>query len=805
MQIVPFEQSPRLQHDGELWISVGKHCFATDWKNQQMMWSRIVKKVSTPTRTPETYNEYLNMTRDEQNRIKDVGGFVGGTLKNGRRSSKTVTGRTILSYDIDFAAGTFYEDLKLTADYASACYSTHKHRPDAPRYRLLIPLARQVTADEYEAVARMVAKDIGMECFDPTTFQPSRLMYWPSVAEDGEFFFDYMDAPFLDPDRVLALYPDWRDVSLWPSHPKEKTARRRQAEKQADPTAKKGVVGAFCKAYDVPAAIAKFIPEVYTPTDRSDRYTYAEGTTAAGLVVYEGGKFAFSNHSTDPASGMLCNAFDLVRIHKFGEADENAKPDTPTNRLPSYKAMIEFAGTDTETIKIMDAERRGDLRAEFDEADDSDPYAWRTTALERKNGLIQKTVRNCATIFQNDPALKGIALNLMSNMVVVRDENPVPWYRRKVSWNDTDDSQLYTYIGVNYAEFPRTWMDDQRRIISDAHAFHPIKQYLESLPPWDGTPRVDTLFIDHLGAEDSVYTREVTAKILTAAVMRIYEPGCKFDPMLVLSGPPGIGKSTIVGWLAGEWFTDNLTFNDMSDKTAMENIQGYWIIEISEMKGMKKMDVESIKAFVSRRIDIYRAAYGKHTEEHPRQCVIFGTVNDLSGYLKDVTGNRRFWPVDVTGKSESTVWDLTDDDRDQIWAEVMFRYKDLGERNLVLSAEAEQIAIEKQTGALESDDREGLVEEYLNTLLPENWMEMNTEARQEYLADSQAQLDGTVERKQVTVSEIWCECFQSPLKMIRKQDSYDIAGILKRLGWVPTGKRKRIPIYGQQRTFAKIR
>jgi hypothetical protein len=274
--------------------------------------------------------------------------------------------------------------------------------------------------------------------------------------------------------------------------------------------------------------------------------------------------------------------------------------------------------------------------------------------------------------------------------------------------------------------------------------------------------------------------------------------------MLVLSGPPGIGKSSIISWLAGEWFSDNLTFNDMSDKTAAESIQGYWILEISEMKGMKKMDVESVKAFVSRRVDVYRAAYAKNTEEHPRQCVIFGTVNDISGYLKDVTGNRRFWPVDVTGRGKSSVWDLTNEDRDQIWSEVMFRYKELGERKLTLSPEAEQIAAEKQTDALESDDREGIVEEYLNILLPENWTEMSLDSRREYLDDKEAQLDGFVERNQVTVSEIWCECFGNQIKQLRKQDSYDISGILKRLGWVSTGKRKRVPLYGQQRTFERV-
>lgn len=804
MQVVQFEQSPRLDHDGELWISVGKHCFATDWKNQQMMWSRLIKKISVPRRTPETYEEYVNMTRDEQNRIKDVGGFVGGTLKNGHRSGKTVTGRTILSYDIDFATGTFYEDLKLTADYASACYSTHKHSPSTPRYRLLIPLARQVTAEEYEAVARMVAKDIGMDCFDPTTFQPSRLMYWPSVAEDGEFFFDYMDAPFMDPDVVLGQYPDWKDVSLWPTHPKEKTARRRQAEKQADPTAKKGVVGTFCRTYDVPAAINKFLPDVYTPTAKSDRYTYAEGSTAAGLVVYEDGKFAFSNHSTDPASGQLCNAFDLVRIHKFGAEDENARPDTPVNKLPSYKAMLEFASSDKEVIRTYDAERSEELRQEFDN-DDDDSDDWKTSKLKRNKDLIlYKTVKNCETIFKYDRAFRGIALNLLSNRIDVLPENPVPWERREGSWTDTDDAQLFTYVGKTYIEFPRAWINDQKLIVAESHAFHPIKQYLEALPVWDGTPRLDTLFIDYLGAEDTIYTREVTAKMLTAAVMRIYEPGCKFDPMLVLSGPPGIGKSSIISWLAGEWFSDNLTFNDMSDKTAAESIQGYWILEISEMKGMKKMDVESVKAFVSRRVDIYRAAYAKNTEEHPRQCIIFGTVNDISGYLKDVTGNRRFWPVDVTGRGKSSVWDLTKEDRDQIWSEVMFRYKELGERKLTLSPEAEQIAAEKQTDALEADDREGIVEEYLNILLPENWTEMSLDARREYLDDKEAQLDGFVERNQVTVSEIWCECFGNQIKQLRKQDSYDISGILKRLGWVSTGKRKRVPLYGMQRTFGHV-
>ena len=496
--ITKLEPGPRLKHDGELWISTGRNRFDTKWKNKRVMWSHLLKKLATPVRTPETYAEYSAASKADQDKIKDVGGFVGGTLKDGKRRSHTVTGRSILSFDLDFAPEHFYQDYTLLSDYASACYSTHKHRPSAPRYRLLVPLRRTVTADEYEAVARMLAADIGMDYFDPSTFQPSRLMYWPSCAEDGEYVFDYLDAPFLDPDAVLARYPDWTDASQWPTSAQEAKSRKALADKQADPTAKPGVVGAFCRAYDVPAAIAAFLSDIYTPTDKADRYTYAAGSTAAGLVIYNDGKFAYSNHGTDPAGGQLCNAFDLVRIHLFGVDDDAVSSDTPMTRRPSYKAMLEFAATDRETLAIIDKERHDEAVADF--TDDPDPDAWRSS-LERKGarGDVLKTVLNCERIFRNDAALQGLALNLLTNMIEVLPGQPVPWERRPGPWTDTDDAELYTYIGKEYAEFPRAYVTDQKLISASRAAFHPIREYLEGLPDWDGEPRVDTLFIDDLG------------------------------------------------------------------------------------------------------------------------------------------------------------------------------------------------------------------------------------------------------------------------------------------------------------------
>lgn len=802
--IINVNPAPTVQYDRKLWISTGRNRFDMKWKNRQMNWSALLQRLQSPTRTTESYAEYIKASKSEQDNIKDVGGFVGGTLKDGKRNAHTVTSRSILSFDLDDAPERFWEDYTLLADYATACYSTHKHRTSKPRLRLLVPLARDVSADEYEAIARMLATDIGMDYLDPSTFQPSRLMYWPSCSQDADYFFEYLDAPMLEPDTILARYPDWTDASLWPVSEKENAIWRAAAERQQDPTTKKGVVGAFCRAYDIPEAIDAFLSDVYTATDKESRYTYAEGSTAAGLVVYDGGLFAFSNHATDPASGQLCNAFDLVRIHKFGAEDEDVGAETPTNKRPSYTAMLDFAAADENVRLILDEEQHAEAVKDF--TDSPDPDAWRAKLARNSKGALAKSVLNAKRIFENDEKLQGIAYNSLSNCIEVKGQ-PVPWERTPGPWRDSDDSQLVTYVGTRYAEFARQVVMDQKVITAARHAFHPIREYLEGLPPWDGTARVDTLLIDYLGADDNVFTREATIKILSAAVRRVYEPGVKFDEMLVLSGPPNTGKSMLVARLGGAYFSDNLTFEDMKDKTAAEKLQGYWLLEISEMKGMRKMDVETIKAFISRQEDIYRPAYGHNTERHPRQCVIFGTVNDFSGYLKDITGNRRFWPIEVTGKSDRHPWDITDAVRDQIWAEVLFRVRELSETELRLTLPALKIAEQKQVEALESDDREGVVQKYLDELLPEDWDGLTLNQRLEFLDGELVELgeivQGTTQRTEVSNVEIWCECFRLPINKMQKKDSYEIAGILKRLGWVKCEKARRDKLYGLTRRYKR--
>lgn len=793
-----------LRYDGPLSVSTGRNRFEKQWKNREMQWSAMLKRLQEPTRTQETLAEYKAMSKAQQDQVKDVGGFVGGSLKEGRRRSENVLTRQLVTLDADFAPAGLDGDLELLATYAYAVYSTHKHTPEKPRLRLLIPLDRPVTPDEYEAIARKLAEDIGIDYFDDTTYQPSRLMYWPSVAHDGEFLFHYEDLPWLKADEVLARYRDWTDTSYWPESSRTKEDRVKRAKKQGDPTEKSGLIGAFCRTYTVEEAIEKFLPEIYIKCEMPDRYTYAEGSTAAGLVIYDSGKFAYSNHATDPASGKLCNAFDLVRIHKFGELDEDVAPDIAGTKLPSYKAMIELALKDEETGVTVLKDKEQEAQEDFSDNPDESDSRWKGKLSRNKKG-IESSLENLLLIMQCDPRLKGIVFNQMADNLEIKDN--VPWKHPNKFWRDADDAQLEAHLANNYTEFPKVKIKSAVTKVADDRSYHPVREYLDSLPEWDGVPRVDTLLIDYLGAEDDEYVRAVTRKTLCGAVARVKIPGCKFDTMLVLNGPQGVGKSTLVYKLGGEWFTDSLSLSDMKDKTAAEKLQGYWIVEIGELAGMRKMDVETIKAFLSRQDDKYRASYGYRVSSHPRQCIAIGTTNAEDGFLRDVTGGRRFWPVITPGKGIKKVWDMTEGEVQQIWAEVLTLYE---KEKLFLDEESVKEKAEKaQREALEADSRQGIIENYLNKKLPADWNKKNLYERQSYYNPrnefEEEESEGDIERTEVCIQEILCECFGRDLGNGDRRISFEIAAIMEKIpGWEKTGKLKKFKLYGPQKVYTRI-
>lgn len=786
-----------LKNDKAITISVANQRYSTNWQPSNSSLSELYTRLEQPIRGAETLSQYLKLKKVQQDDLKDVGGFVAGRLNSSRRKNTTVVDRCIVTLDFD-TIPPYGTDGILRAIENIGCgfcvYSTRKHMPTAPRLRILIPLDRTVTADEYEPIARHIAAQIGIQMADPTTFQPSRLMYWPSCSADGEYIFKYKDAPLIMADQILATYTDWHDFTSWPQVPGA-VSYQKLAMKQGDPDTKPGVVGAFNRAYgDVFNVMDKLLPGIYEPVDNDpNRFTYLGGSTTGGAVIYDNGKFLFSHHATDPCSGRLVNAFDLVRLHKFGDKDDAALDGTPNNRLPSYKAMCEFAVSDPLVSALMAQERHDQAVRDFEGVEatnDADAVNWMQKLQSNpQTGAIKSTIDNVIIILDNDPMLKGkFALNEFSGRGEVLGK--LPWSKdgTRRLWSDTDSNGLYWYLEKAYALKGKTDIDVALDLHAKENSFNEIQQYLEGLT-WDNVPRLDTLFIDYLGAEDSSYTRAVCRKSFVAAVARAMTPGCKYDNMLILCGPQGIGKSTILDKMSRGWFNDSI--RTFEGKDASELLAGVWLVEVAELDAFRKTDVSRIKQFLSLRADRYRAAYGRQVNEFQRRCVFFGTCNQME-FLQDTTGNRRFWPVEVgITPHEKTVWkDLSDDIIDQLWAEAKVRWQ-MGEQ-LYLPPELESAAQEQQEAHREVSPKEGLIQEFVDRMIPDNWLKWPLDRRRDYWANNATGDYELMDRDRICALEVWCELFLSNQRDLRPQDTREINAVLAKIpGW----KRSKSSIY----------
>lgn len=750
-----------LKNNITLDIATASTCRATKWQNKRTTWQDIVNTLSQTERTSETIKQYFSYSKDKQGEIKDVGGFVGGYLREGRRKKGYVDYRQIVCLDVDYGTLDLWIDFGLM-EYAGCMYTTHKHTPEDPRLRIVFPLSRKVSPDEYEAIARVVASWLGIDAFDDTTYQPTRLMYYPSTSKDGEFIFHYTDGPIMDADEVLAELPAWQDPTTWPVSSRVKDVVKRDGPgKVEDPEDKGGIVGAFCRAYTMDEAIAEFLTEVYEPCEElgHDRYSLVGGSTSGGLVVYDN-KLAYSHHATDVAGGKLLNAFDLVRLHKFADLDEKAKPDMEITKLPSYKAMAEFASKLGPVKKEVVRCRREQAADDYDEIEDraikkatADDWIESLTIIG-KTDTVESTIDNAVIILNNDENLKD---RLQLNLLSMWDEvvKPFMWDKGIVRYprpsDDNDINQIRRYLEKCYGIKGDKLVVTAMAIVSYDNGRHPLREHLDSLPEWDKVERLDELLIRLFGASDTPYTRAVTRKTFCAAVKRVYQPGTKFDHMLTLIGKGGNGKSTFLSKMGGEWFTDNVKLTT-DDKQNLAIMRGRWILEIAEMRGFGKVEAEFSKQFLSRTEDIYKRPYDRKEIVFPRQCVFIGTHNK-SDFLHDETGNRRYWPVQTTTGKEGAakVWEyLTPDTIAQIWAEAKERVAQ-GEP-LYLDAEIEKYAEEVQSRHFESDAWE---EDILT-----------------FISD----------KAEVTTKEVWELAVQGD-RPISRMDQNRIAKIMRVNGW----------------------
>lgn len=899
-------------------LSLGKHRKDTNWIRKTMTWADLITRLSKTHRTAEKYDEYLRAPKSRQDEIKDIGGFVGGVLDGGRRLKRSVLYRTLLTLDIDNVpegrtAAQVWAAFCRIYDFAAVCYSTHKHSPTRPRLRIVAYFDRNVAVDEYQAIARYIAGSLQIDYFDPTTFQSERLMYYPSTSKDGDFFYAAQDGEALEADAILAEYGDgregpgtgWRDIHRWPTCRREKAAVHTSQKLAGNPLEKRGLIGIFCRSYTIAEAIARFLPGIYEAADGDlpgsgsaaageagsiGRYTYVPGSTAGGMLTYavdgpDGQPveaFAYSHHGTDPAGGRLCNAFDLVRLHKFGHLDHKHKGgdasggvdfDDPeagavqdVTKLPSYKEMIEYAGADDRVRIRVVQERMAATQEAFKDfvtldiieeaeaitqtqeasqqpaaeerqvsdrslgepgkavqaraAEVVDPGAggeagvgnadWADQLECDKKGNPKSTIYNIFWILQHDPELVG---RFQRDDFRGQDYllGKVPWRRvtEQTKWiTDNDVANLRGYLEKKYGITGNSKIEDGFEMMLTRNTIHPVRSYLRGLV-WDGVPRVETMLIKYLGAEDTPYVRTVTRKWMAAAVTRIMRPGAKFDNLLVLVGEEGTYKSLLADKLGGEWYSDNI--HTVQGKEGSEQLQGWWVMEMAELAAVRKAEHIATLAFISRRVDSYRPAYGRRTAIRPRQCIFYGTTNE-DAFLKNAAGNRRFWPIQV-GVVTPELWvpGITKDDIGQLWAEAMQLFRD-GE-SLYLDKTMTAVAKQVREDYTEQDVRIEDVKKYLKMEVPENWYDMTLVERKDFIngtsifsaAGENDDIKGKkFKRDRICIKEIWEELFRGDLKTYDQRTANAISAMMNSLKDWKRASTVRIEGRGITRGWLKI-
>lgn len=680
-----------MTHDRKITISVGTSRKAVNWQPQVLLLSELYEKLRVPARGVEPMSAYLALPKGKQDDLKDVGGFVGGTLNGPRRKAGAVAGRDILTLDLDNIPGGGTEDVirRIEGLGCGYCiYSTRKHMPSAPRLRVILPMDRTATADEYEPCARRMAEYIGITLADPTTFEASRLMYWPSCCEDSEYIYTAQDKPMLSVDGLLGTYTDWHDYTSWPQAPGAQSPAK-LAARQEDPLEKKGFVGAFCRIYDIEAAMECFLPGVYIPVDTSPgRFTYAGGSTTGGAVLYDGGKFLYSHHATDPCGGKLVNAFDLVRIHRFGELDDEATPGTLTHQLPSYKAMEELCRTDGAVKDLLNRERGEAIMAAFQTAEEPDGNSELAGYLGSLKGEVLTT---------------GIVRRLLSLLGIGIKMNEITWHVEvegyPMEWSRANAENLLPVKLLDHLRLAgvkgaaKGTICDCLDVIAEENRYNPVTEMLEAAT-WDGVDRLEELY-GIWGVADPFYRTLIKKWLVQCVAMACND---ELSPqgaegVLVPQGEQGLGKTSALRELVPlpRMFKEGARL-DMREKDTYIQALNCWICELGELDRTTARDSAGLKAFVTQDLDEYRTPYARKSVQRPRRTSFCGTVNP-GDYLVDETGNRRFWTIPLSRIDLKRLFSLTPEWKRQLWGQVYALYREAPQSFRLSGQERSQLAM----------------------------------------------------------------------------------------------------------------
>jgi len=739
-------------------------------------------------RTKETQDEYKKGDAEFRQKCKDKGAFIMGTATDNRRYTHSILTRNMITLDLDYCPANIIDIIKKAIEenklpYRFFIYSTHSHTPESPRLRMIIPLQKAVAPEQYEPVGLVIAKQVGMEYFDATTFQANRIMFYPSVSVDGEYYCELFNEELgdADPDELLNQYLDYNNIEEWQRPHWIEGKKRDSLEKkniQDSTKTKYRIVNAFNTEYDIRTAIEKFLPHIYKK-ERNGRYTFIGASAYAGLVVIND-QYAYSHHANDPAQGKLRNAFDLVSIHLFGERtpDEETKdydmaqsfskmcewikvelPNVVQHMPAMVKAKEEYEVRQKAIQEVISAkeEKKSSDKNKKSEGDagnsgdgtekkdlPADPYAWIAELETNKAGRFLSSPENISKILSNDPLLKDLFFfdTLKGSICFSR---PPYWDLEKQvgdSIVDGDDIHLRTHFRrPPYRIEAKDIIYDELFVMAYKKRINYVKKFISELPAWDGTPRCEELFIKLFDVTDDAFTREASKKWLVGHIARIIKPATKFDYSILLIGAVGIGKSVFGRSLATpHWGKDITTIDNqrhsfmdseipIGSKEGYDLIRGKTIVEIAEFdKYVKKFDQATLKAFMTSTTDEYREFYGKRAIEVKRSCVFIATTNSFSA-IKDPENERRLMPfVSRLAKHHAKIYEpdlWSEEIRNQVLAEALHYYQEGYAFSAPFDGELSQIWAEKNSGSAVENEALADVEEYVNNLFPVNYFLIN--------------------------------------------------------------------------------
>lgn len=789
----------------------------TKWQHERLSLRKVIKRFADVTDVNITTDEYHNMTTSQKANVKLKNpAFFGGYFE-GKRSSHTIEKRGIIALDIDrkFDSDMHTHILNATP-YSFYIYESLSSLPDHKKYRVIFFLDEDIAASAYEPVTRALAADIGLiDYVDHTCYRKAQLMYLPAYLSDHDEplnMFAHNEEDIVNVAEILDSFEDITDQKEWARASDEGAIASSIEMQLGDPRDKAGIVGQFCSFVgDIHNAITMF--ELPYERESEMRYSYTGGESANGFVVYDDEQHCYSNHETDPAAqgGHSLNAWDLVRVHLFGEQDTKDNYVDAT-RAPSYKALVEYI-SDHKEFKAVRQQAIADkaLASVLDDISDEDVFdeflEEDVTKKSKRSKTGKKSKRRTFTVkgkelefdvrksqaeamgqfLLNSPDLdiikeKGVPRSTARNLATILLKSPyfknrivfdefarsVVYLGRKVwgglpEWSDADTTELRLWCEGWGMQFSKGEVDDvviaaaKRCTINSLHDF-----FDNELPEWDKTPRIDTLFADCLGAEENEDNALIARKTLLGGLERALNTDrSKVQTVTVLQGAQGIKKSTFWEKLCPvpAWFADSKI--NIGHKDGYSVLAGSFIIELGELASLKRADRDEIKNFISADSDKYRPSYARYDSVFNRHNIFVGSVND-NEFLSDPTGNRRFKVVACAGGKD--VYEvMTQDYVLQLWAEAMT----LREEGVVHWYDETEEARTEAIAAdfMKRDSLEPVVAVAVLSKKPKAWADAMPETRLEILQNIVA---GAYSKKQLV---------EEPLERFTTADILDMLNI----------------------------